>query len=841
MTRLPLSLRLALREMRGGLRGFRIFLACLTLGVAAIAAVGALSASIEEGLSVNARALLGGDIEISQTARGLAADEVAYLRATSDSVALTREMRAMARLADGGEATLVELKGVPDSYPLYGAMEIDPPMPLAQALGMRDGRFGAVAEHALFVRLGAEVGDIVKVGGADYVLRGRIVREPDRGANAFSLGPRLMLGDAGLEAAGLVREGSLVRYKYRVRLDSSDDTGAWIDGLRAEFPDSLWRVRDALQAQPSIGQFIDRLAVFLTLAGVTALLVGGIGVGNAVQAYLAGKTETIATLKCLGAPGGLVFRIYLTQIGLLSATGIAIGLALGALAPFLGAALFADNLPVQVSPGFHPAPLAMAALFGALTALVFAMWPLARARDVPAAGLFRAIVAPVRRWPRAPYLVIAALATAALIALAVFGTGQAFIAQWFVVGAVVLLLVFRAAAALIVAAVRAMGRPRNPFLRLAVSNLTRPGAPTANVVVSLGAGLTVLVATVLVQGNLSRQISERIPQVAPAFFFIDIQPDQAAEFDSVVRGAAGFASLERVPNLRGRVVGINGTPLAEAELTGEVAWISHHEFGFTYAAEKPMRANITSGTWWPAGFTGPPTISLDEEMAHDLGLELGDTLTFNILGREVTAQIRNLRRIDWQDFGINFFVIFAPGTLEGAPQTHLATATIEASGEDAVYAEVTERFANISVIRVREVIETAARLLERIGIAAAGAAGLTIASGVLVLAGAIAAGHRRRVYDAVILKVLGATRSDVLRAYVLEFALLGVLTATLAGLAGTLAAYLVVVQVMHGEWSFAALAMVGTAGGGVLVTTALGFVGTWLALGQKPAPVLRTV
>ena len=838
--RWPLSLRFALREMRGGLRGFRIFLACLTLGVAAIAAVGALSASIEEGLSVNARALLGGDIEISQTARGLDTGAVAYLDATTNAVALSREMRAMARLADGGAPTLVELKGVPDTYPLYGAMELDPPMPLAQALAMRNGRFGAVAEDALFARLGAQVGDKLRVGDADYTLRARIVREPDRVANAFSLGPRLMLGDGGLIATGLVREGSLIRFRYRVRLDPSDDMGDWIAALRAEFPDNLWRVRNALQAQPSIGQFIDRLAVFLTLAGVTALLVGGIGVGNAVRAYLGGKTETIATLKCLGAPGGLIFRIYLTQIGLLSAAGIAIGLALGALAPFLGAALFAGNLPVQVSPGFHPAPLAVAALFGALTALVFAVWPLARARDVPAAGLFRAIVAPVRRWPRAPYLAVAALATAALAALAVFGTGQAFIAQWFVVGAVVLLLLFRAAAALIVAAVRAVGRPRSPFLRLALSNLTRHGAPTASVVVSLGAGLTVLVATVLVQGNLSRQISERIPDVAPAFFFIDIQPGQAADFDAAVRGAAGFASLERVPNLRGRVVGINGTPIAEVDLTGEVAWIRRHEFGFTYSEVKPARANVVAGTWWPAGFTSPPTISLDEEMAHELDLDLGDTLTFNILGREVTAQIGNLRRIDWQDFGINFFVIFAPGTLEAAPQTHVATATIKASGEDAVYAAVTGRFANISVIRVREVIETASRLLDRIGIAAAGAAGLTIASGVLVLAGSIAAGHRRRVYDAVILKVLGATRADVLRAYVLEFTLLGVFTAVLAGLAGTLAAYLVIVQVMHGAWTFAPLAMIGTAGGGVLATTVLGFVGTWLALGQKPAPVLRT-
>lgn len=836
-----LAARLALRETRNGLRGFRVFLACLALGVFAIAAVGSLSASIVDGLEQNARAILGGDLEISQTAQDIPPEAVQWLADNTVAVSLSREMRAMARgTGEAAQRTIVELKAISGPYPLYGAITLVGGGDLDSVLAARDGVFGIVAEPELLSRIGVDVGARIAIGDAIYELRAVIADEPDRVANAFSLGPRVMMNDPGYAAAGLQREGSLVRFKHRVSVAPGTDYRAFTESLNAAFPDALWRVRNATDAQPSIRRFVDRLAVFLTLAGVTALTVGGIGVGIAVQAYLGGKTATIATLKCLGARGNLIFLTYMIQVGLLSALGIAIGLALGVLSPFVGLALFADALPVPTAPGIYPAALGLAAGFGVLTALAFSVWPLAQARDIAPAALFRDTVSAARRWPRAGYVALTGLAAIGLGVLAVFGTGQPNIARWMVLGIAIALVGFRLAATGIVALVRRLPRARTATLRLALANIVRPGAPTASIVVALGVGLTVLVTTALVQGNIAQQVDSRIPAVAPSFFFIDIQSQQADAFEAAVRETPGFVDMERVPNLRTRLVRINGTSLDAADLPAEMGWVKRAELGATYAADPPPRAQIVDGAWWPRDYAGPPRVSVESDIVRGLGLKIGDTLTFNILGRDITAEIASTREIDWSDFGINYIVIFAPGTLEAAPQTHLATAAFEPAQEDAAYARVTAAFPNVSTVRVRDVIETASALLGRIATAANGTAAITIVAGILVLVGAVAAGHRRRVYDAVILKVLGATRRDVLKAYVVEFLILGAITATVATLLGTLAAWLVITQVMQADWLFLPGATVGTALAGIAIVTALGYAGTWFALSQRPAPVLRT-
>ncbi len=830
-----------MREARNGLRGFRGFLACLTLGVFAIAAVGSLSASIVDGLEQNARAILGGDIEVSQTAQDIAPEAVQWLAANTTAVSLSREMRAMARgTATDAKRTIVELKAIAGTYPLYGAVTLDGADDLDAALGARDGVFGIVTEPELLSRIGVTVGDRIAIGDGVYELRAVITHEPDRVANAFSLGPRVMMNDAAYATAGLQREGSLIRFKHRVSLAPGIDYRSFTESLNAAFPSALWRVRNATDAQPSIRRFVDRLAVFLTLAGVTALTVGGIGVGIAVQAYLAGKTATIATFKCLGARGSLIFMTYMIQIGVLSVLGIAIGLMLGVVSPFVGLVLFADALPVPTEPGIYPGALALAAGFGILTALAFSVWPLAQAREIAPAALFRDVVTAARRWPRPGYVVLTALAAVALAVLAVFGTGQPTLARWMVVGIIVALVGFRFAASGIVTLIKRLPRARNPTLRLALANIVRPAAPTTSIVVALGVGLTVLVTTALVQGNIAEQVSSRIPAVAPSFFFIDIQAQQADAFEANVRAAPGFVEMERVPNLRARLVKINGSLLEDAGIPADMNWVKRFEFGATYSADPPRRSTIVEGAWWPRDYSGPPRISVEDYVVRDLGLHIGDTMTFNILGRDITAEIASTREIDWSDFGINYIVMFAPGTLEAAPQTHLATAAFALASEDEAYARVTAAFPNVSTVRVRDVIETASALLGRIAGAANGTAAITIIAGIFVLVGAVAAGHRRRVYDAVILKVLGATRRDVLKAYILEFLILGAITATVATLLGTLAAWLVITQVMRADWVFLPVATIGTALAGIGIVTALGYAGTWVALSQRPAPVLRT-
>ncbi|MSP51761.1 MAG: FtsX-like permease family protein [Alphaproteobacteria bacterium] len=834
-----LAARLAGRELRGGLKGFRVFLACLALGVAAVAGVGTLAAAIAESLREKAQVLLGGDLEIVVSAYALPPPVRAEIERESNAVSRARELRALAYGVQSDQRTLIELKAVDSSYPLYGAIDLDPPQTLAQALAPRGGKHGALAERSLLTRLNITVGDSVRIGDSEVEVRGAIVREPDRIATIFSLGPRLMVADAALDESGLIREGSLVRYKYRARLDDGSRAANMASRLKAEHPAETWQIRGTSESQPGVAGFVDRFGVFLTLVGVTALLVGGIGVGNAVANYLAGKTTTIAVLKCLGAPGGLIVRLYFLQVFALATMGVGIGIAFGAMTPWIANIGLGDSLPVPATLGFYWRPALQAAAFGWLVALVFALWPLALAREVPVSGLFRHLIQPQRSRPRARYLFLLAAATVALTLLAIFGTGQPMIARWFVLGAVGALLAFRLLATGVVAVIASLRKPSQPILRLALANLSRPSSPIAAVIVSLGAGLTVLITVALIQANLGRQIAERVPQDAPAFFFIDIQPDQAAAFEAAVAAVPGTGAVERVPMLRGRLTKINDLPVEEVKVAPEVQWVTRNELGFTYAAVQPKRAQITAGSWWPENYVGPPIISLDADIARGLGIGIGDRMTYSILGREITAGVYNLRRIDWMDLGINFVTVFAPGAIEGAPHTHLATARATAAAEEPLFRAVTERFPNVSPLRVRDISDRIASFLNEIAAGIRAAASLAVAAGVLVLAGAVAAGHRRRVYDAVILKVLGATRANLALGYVIEFVLLGTVTAAIAVGTGTIGAWIIVTQVMRSEWNFVPAAALLTALGGVVLTALLGFLGTWWALGQKPARILR--
>ncbi|MCP4327646.1 MAG: FtsX-like permease family protein [Alphaproteobacteria bacterium] len=838
-----LAVVMARRELRGGLKGFRVFLACLALGVAAVAGVGSVGTAVNEGLRQDARKLLGGDVDLRLVHRPAAADRIAFLE-SQGAVSQAVEMRAMARGVDGERRQLVELKAVDDPYPLYGAIELDGAADIRQALAERDGRFGAVADRAVLEALDLALGDIVRLGDADFELRATIVREPDRTTRIFGFGPRLMVAQAALDSTGLIQPGSLVSYHYRLRLPAEISVADWVKDLKELYPEAGWRIRDRRNASPGLKSFIDRLTVYLSLVGLTALLVGGVGIAGAVRNYLDGKVGTIATMKCLGAPNRLVFRVYMTQVLILALGGILVGLFVGAVAPLLLAPLIADQLPIATRFGFYAQPLVLAASYGLLIAAVFSIWPLAQARDVPAAALFRSLVAPPRRRPPTPYLVaLAALATL-LGALAIASAEDHWLAMWFVIGAIATLLIFRGAAALIgrlaeLATRRRLFTGGRPGLRMAIANLHRPGAPTTSVVLSLGIGLTVLAAVALVEGNLARQVNEQIPERAPTFFFIDIQPDQVAAFDAAVTGIPGVTGLSRVPSLRGRIAAIDGVPVEEAEIAPDAKWAVRNERGLTYATEIPNGSTVVAGEWWPADYAGPPLLSFDEKLAAGMGLEVGDTLTVNVLGREVTATIGNLRRIDWTSLGINFTIVFAPGALEGAPQTHIATASAPPELETPLLRAVTDTFANVSAIRVKDALEQINRILQNIADAMRVNAGVALLAGALVLAGAVTAGHHRRVYDAVVLKVLGARRREVLRAFLIEYGLLGIASAIIAGALGTIAAWAVLTQVMRTEWVFLPGTLVVTGLVCVVVTLVFGFAGTWRALNRKAAPLLR--
>ena len=820
------------------MHGFRLFLACLALGVAAIAAVGSMSAAIEAGLEKDARALLGGDVELQRPYRPAGPEELAGF-ADGARISEVVSMRSMVRPAAGGRRSLIELKAVDGAYPLFGTARLEPAGGLADALAHDGEGWGAVAEASLLKRLGLALGDLVIVGEATYRLSAVIAAEPDRASAGFSLGPRLMVSLASLPDTGLVREGSLIRYHYRAALDNASPA-AWIAGVRARDPQAAWRIRRFSEGAPGLRNFIDRFTFFLTLVGLGALLIGGVGIANATAAYLGGKTATIATLKCLGAPARLVFWVYFWQVLALALAGIALGVVVGAAVPPLIDALVSARLPVDTRLGIYPLPLALAAAFGLCAAFAFALWPLARAREVPAGSLFRDLVAARRRWPRPGYIAAVAATLAALAALAVLSAPDRWLAGWFVVGAASSFALFRGAAWGVKAAARAAGRPRRPLLRLALANLTRPGAPTESVILSFGLGLTLLIAVSTVEANLTRQIDERLSEDAPAFFFVDIQPGQVTDFDRIVGEVPGVGTVERVPSLRGRIVAVNGVAAERAAVDPGAAWALRSDRGLTYSARLPAGSRLVAGTWWAENYAGPPLVSFDAHLAHEMHLGIGDTLTINVLGREIVATIANLREIEWGTLGINFTLIFAPGALDDAPQTHIATASTTPEAEEPLLDAVTERFANVTAIRVREALASITELLGGIAIAVRATALVMLAAGVLVLSGAIAAGHRRRVYDAVILKVLGARRAEIWRAHVIEHALLGLATAAIAAAMGTAAGWAIVRLVMDAEWAFAPAAVALPAALGVAATVFFGFLGTYRALGHPAAQVLRT-
>jgi putative ABC transport system permease protein len=571
---------------------------------------------------------------------------------------------------------------------------------------------------------------------------------------------------------------------------------------------------------------------------LTSLLVGGVGIGNAIGNYIAGKTATIATLKCLGASNRLIFAVYLVEVLVLAFLGIAVALTLGALTPIAAAPLLAKVLPLSVRFAIHPAPLALAALFGVLTTLAFALWPLAGIGRVSAGALFRDTVDRAARRIPLGILGTTTVLVLGLAALAVVTAHDRNVALWFVAGAIAAFALFRAAGAAILWVARRLGRPRQVALRLALANLHRPGAPTAQIVLSLGIGLTVLVAVALVEANLSNVVESRVPAEAPAFFFIDIQPDQLAGFAALVRDTPG-ARFDQVPMMRGRITRLNGVPVEDAAVAPEAQWALRSDRGLTYAESLPQGSRLAAGSWWPSDYQGPPLVSFDEALARGMGLKVGDTLTVNLLGREITATIANLRSIDWERLGINFAMVFAPGTLENAPQTRLAVAYLPQAEEDNLARAVTERFSNISAIHVREALAGVDRIIGMIGNAVRLTAFVTVAAGALVLGGAVAAGHRRRVYDAVVLKVLGGTRGAITRAFLIENGITGTLTALVAGALGTLAAYFLVTRLMKIDWVFLPAPLLGTVALAASLTAALGFAGTWRALGAKPAPYLR--
>ena len=838
-----LALTIALRELRTGAGGLVVFVLCIALGVAAVAAIGSLAAAFNKALANQGRLLIGGDLSFEVVHRQATAEEAAALHALGQ-VSESASFRAMARASDGKTA-LVEVKAVDTPYPLYGDVNVIEPEGAATAWRTPGT---VLVQPILLERLGLKIGDTLQIGDATARVGGTLGQQPDRLADRLSYGPKVLMSRETLDKTGLVQPGSLIRWTYRVKMPG--DAGANRDNLdtarkamEAAFPQSGFAIRDWTDPAPSLRRDAARFTQFINFVGLTALLLGGIGVGNAIQSYMAKKRDVIATFKCLGATSRLVLDVYMIQSLMLAAVGIAIGLALGALAPLAVATLYEDALPITLAVEPHPIPLIVAALAGLLTMVLFVLWPLGRASRISPARLMRAGLTDERGRSAAPFALGSAAAGLALLVLAVAASEERLVTAAISVGILAAFGLLLGFGALVQRFAARHRRTKPPALALAWASIGAPGSLARAIAVSLGLGLGLLIAVALIHNSLLAEIEGHVEVDAPAYYFLDVEPDDLAIFKRTAKAAEPKAKMDNAPMLRGRIVELNGVPVDEAEVSPNTRWVISGDRGLTYTDSIPGASKVEEGKWWPKGYDGPPLVSFDGELAEGLGLKLGDMVTVNILGRNVEAKIASMRKIDWESLAINFVMVFSPNTLEGAP--HRLVTTLELpkgttpETEAKIVQALAERFPLVTAIKIGDIVDAAKAMLTKLMAAISATAGFTLLIGAAVLAGAVSAGQQRRTYLAVLYKTLGATRRRILSAELIEFGLLGVTTALLAIIIATITAWALCTFAFDIAFVFDPLAALGTVAIALLLVLTVGAITTWRVLSVKAAPYLR--
>jgi putative ABC transport system permease protein len=836
---IPLSLRFAGRELRAGVRGFRIFLACLALGVAAIAAAGSTAEAFRQGLASQAREILGGDLAISVQQRRFTWEERVIFQRVGRTV-FSVGSRAMAE-APSGDRRLVELRGVGEGYPLAGKVGLIGAPSVATALADRNGAHGAAVEQALLEHLHLKLGDRFLVGNVPVMATAVLLEEPDRLSRGFALGPRVLTSLKAVEEGGFLAPGLPFGETARLALPSGVAPDVAVGDLRSQLPGHRFRIRTRDEATPGIHKMIDQLEYFLGFIGLASLVAGGLGVFGAVSAYLEARKPAIATLKALGAEGALVRNVYLIQIAVLAVLGVVIGLAVGAAAPLVLGVLVKDSLPVPALFAIYPWPLAKAAAFGLLSAAAFSLLPLGRARATPPASLFRQDLGGRLSWGLET--AGAAVAGLGLAGLALVTAPTPLTAAVMIAGVAVsfgLLAAVGAGAAKLAGTLRVVAR--GP-VRIGLANLAGPGSAARTAAPAIGLGVALLAAVVLIQSSLLREVTEVAPKTAPALVFTDVPGDQTREFDRQVQAAfrqpLTSAIYLRAPFVTGRISKVRGEPVVLKEIRENARWAYDSDVSLSALGPEPPSAGITAGRWWPAAYAGPPLVAMDVDVAKGADVRLGDKITLSVLGREIEARVAVLRKVEFGSFGASFPLILTPSAVAGANLRQVAIAKATRAQETAVIRALGRDFPGVNVISVREQLEAATDLFDRLALAVRGAAAVAALAGLLVLAGAIAARARARTREAATLKVLGASRAQILAAYVLEYGAVG----AIAGMAGVglgyAAAWPVVVKVFEAHWSVDWKGAGVLLGGAALAAAFGGLLAAFQALSKRPAPALR--
>lgn len=892
------AIKMAWRETRAAWRHFLYFLVCIAVGVGALVGVSLFGAHVERAVTKEARSLLGGDLEI-RLSRLISQSGQAKLAALAErgfTVTHVSEVVGMAARAEPSAASdqptqIIELKAVESAYPLYGTVMAEPPLPLEHLLRpvhcpsrpaaqRRDLCHGVLVQESLLIRMNLAVGAPLKIGQGTFVITGVLRTEPDRMANAFSLGPRVLMSQEGLRAADLIRQGSRIRERYLVRLPAGMPAEPLVYEWREQFASEGARISGYRDAQPQLKQFLDQLTRYLGLIGLTALFIGGLGVATSVHAFIREKLSTIAILKTVGADSPAIIRTYLVQAVLLGGAGSAMGLALGlllqqalpwAMVRWLNSDLLTQvGFTTELTAGSSVLPLAKGLALGLLSTVLFALWPLLTIRDIQPAMIFRREITletgaaghgPRTGWLRRPFSDSVRAATSLVIAgglvlLSMWQAGSWTIGLLFVGAFVAAVLLLGLAGWILILLLTHAPRPRSLVLRQAVGNVVRPGSQAVSITIAIGIGVMVVATVALVEGALLEQVGENRPTDAPTFFFIDIQPDQVTAFAHLLAQRARAPRTELTPLVRSRLFAVKGSPI-HAEATTEEEeqrerdtaldkderrkkWYRTREYVLTFLDRLPKDNEVVKGSWWPAGrVPAKPLVSIEEEAARALNVDLGDLIEFDIQGVRLAAEVSNIRKVDWGNFSTNFYMILSPGSLDGAPITYVATVHVDPAEEVPLQQAVVAAFPNVTAINIGDVLSSFAAVLDRLSLAIRAVAVFCVLSGALVMAAALAATRYRRLYESVVLKAIGATRAAVARSFAAEYALLGCVGGLVGcGLASALS-WGVLIWIFDLSWSLQPRVLAAALGATIAMTVLVGFFSTFRILGQPPLAVLR--
>lgn len=843
MSRLLGWMRIGVLDLRGDARRFIILLACLALGVGAIAAVSSVGAALQSAVQRDARVILGGDIEVRQRGTDISPDQRAAVGALGQTA---RVVDINARASFNDASVLLSLRAVSDNYPLLGAVAVAPDTaePLGELLSMRNGLAGVVVDQGVLDRLGITLGDTIRIGDADYAVRATLLNLPDQVAQGFQLGLPAIVLDSTLASAGLQQQGVLSGFGYKVVLAEGDASTA-ISSLKAAFPDAGWNLRQPEDAAENLKRFFDLFARFLTLVGLSSLLVGGVGVSNAISAYLGERRNSIATMRSLGATSARIMVHFMTQVLVLTLVGVLLGLALGAATSLLALPVLSGLLGIELAPTLHVWSLLSAAGFGLLISFAFALLPLRSAQKLKPASLFRASDGGESRlgwrdllsWRTAVPLLGALIAIAAL---AIFTTGSPWLVLWYAIGAALAFGLLRFAAWLLQALLRLMPHVSNTTLRQAIKAIHRPGSVAPVVVLSLGLGLALLLMITLLDQNLRSQIDGAVAEDAPAFVLLDMPTDQVPLVEAFAASDPAVKAFATVAMLRGTIESVKGTATADlAAVPDEIADMFAGDTVLSWARSLPEGSTVVEGAWWPDDYDGPPLVSLSTELRAPLGLAVGDSMSIAVAGRPIEVTIASFRDIDWREGGLNFRLLFSPGVIENAPQTVMGSIDVTDGAAPGVESRLSKAFPTLNYLPVGDVLQRIAGILSSLANAVALVGSLAVISGILVLAGAMAVGRKQREADAVVMKVLGATRGKVIVTFIVEYGVLGLLAATMGAGLGVAAAWAILTFVMEIPFAPKVLTIAIVVIGAVATTIATGIATTWSAMSVRPARQLR--